>query len=429
MESNESWLEKRINAFGLTHLTVDGFRAFRSVSLSPGKLNVFVGVNGCGKTSLLRAMAFVLEDVTRRIGPRTMPGQRPAASDFRDGEHYCLIEADIYAVQEKREVYRAWAVTDRQVSLRRSAEAIQGTKKLASVYWYDLEHEQEMELPLLCFYPVERAVDEVPLRIRARESYSRRSGYDRAFTAQRNFRSFFQWFREQEDAENEGRIIKPSYRDRSLEAVRTAVERALPGYSNLRISRKPRLRMLIDKGEDTLSIQQLSDGERGIVTLVGDLAKRAALLNPRLPDPLQCSGCVLIDEVDLHLHPQWQRHLVEQLPVLFPNVQFMFTTHSPIICSSVSPQNLWILSGGNIENASVYGWAVEDVLRTVFEISDRPKAVSEQLALLDTALDSRDRLVAREQLTALRAILPANDREILRAELVLSFLEESDEND
>ena len=77
--------------------------------------------------------------------------------------------------------------------------------------------------------------------------------------------------------------------------------------------------------------------------MVGDLARRIAIANPALEDPLAGVGVVLIDEVDLHLHPGWQRHVVSALEETFPNCQFLVSTHSPQIVSHVAPERIWIL--------------------------------------------------------------------------------------
>lgn len=80
-----------------------------------------------------------------------------------------------------------------------------------------------------------------------------------------------------------------------------------------------------------LRIEQLNEGYKIVIAMVADLAARMAEANPQMSDPLQTSGIVLIDEVDLHLHPRWQRRILQDLTTVFPHVQFIVTTHSPII--------------------------------------------------------------------------------------------------
>ena len=102
--------------------------------------------------------------------------------------------------------------------------------------------------------------------------------------------------------------------------------------------------MLINKNGLDLPVNTLSDGEKCLFSLVGDLARRLALANPNLTDPLQGSGIVLIDEIDLHLHPAWQRKIVGQLKDTFPNCQFIITSHSPQVLGELPASDIFILN-------------------------------------------------------------------------------------
>ena len=114
--------------------------------------------------------------------------------------------------------------------------------------------------------------------------------------------------------------------------------------TNLRVVRKPRLEMKIDKDGMSLNVSQMSDGEKCTMALLGDLARRLALANPKRQNPLLGEGIVLIDEVELHMHPSWQRKVLRKLRETFPNIQFIITTHSPIVLSEVDENyNLFYL--------------------------------------------------------------------------------------
>src|SRR5262249_41436262 len=143
-----------------------------------------------------------------------------------------------------------------------------------------------------------------------------------------DFPLFFEWFRAREDLENETRIHDSEYRDHQLEAVRRAVHALVPELDNLRVQRSS-MRMLVDKGAQTFFVDQLPDGERCLLAMVGDLARRLAMANPYADDPLRGGGVALIDEIELHLYPGWQRRVIPALEQTFPNCQFILTTHSP----------------------------------------------------------------------------------------------------
>lgn len=85
------------------------------------------------------------------------------------------------------------------------------------------------------------------------------------------------------------------------------------------------------------------------MALLGDLARRIAIANPYRENPMEGEGIVLIDEIELHMHPSWQRRILGVLKQLFPNVQFIITTHSPQVLGSVD-NSYKIISLGD-ENA------------------------------------------------------------------------------
>ena len=196
-------------------------------------------------------------------------------------------------------------------------------------------------VPIIAYYSVNRSVVDVPLRIKKRHDSQVLSAYDDAFDKAADFRRFFEWFRECEDVENE-RIADtlmtggvPYLANNELAAVRTALGQFLPEFSDWRIRRTP-LRMEVKKGGASLCIDQLSDGEKCVIALVGDLARRLVVANPNLDNPLLGGGIVLVDEVELHLHPEWQKSILPRLLQSFPNVQFVVTTHSPIVLAQLN---------------------------------------------------------------------------------------------
>lgn len=142
--------------------------------------------------------------------------------------------------------------------------------------------------------------------------------------------------------ENEERRDNSAYRDRQLEAVRQAIASLLPGFSSLQVRQSP-LRMTISKDSEDLVITQLSDGEKCLMAMVGDIARRLAIANPNRDDPLQGSGIILIDEIELHLHPGWQQRVIPSLTKTFPNCQFIVTTHSPQVVSHVKSEGIYLL--------------------------------------------------------------------------------------
>jgi predicted ATP-binding protein involved in virulence len=258
---------------------------------------------------------------------------------------------------------------------------------------------------------------DVPIRIRSRHNFDQLAAYGGAFDTQRNFRTFFEWFRAREDLENERRVDRKSYRDPQLEAVRAAVEAFMEGCTELRVRRNP-LRMTLMKDRQELQVNQLSDGEKVVLSLVGDLARRLAIANPGLERPLEGQGCALVDEIDLHLHPSWQRQIVQKLPQVFPNLQFFLTTHSPIIAGATPADSLFVLEDGRVMNASVYGQDAGLILAEVFDTSPRPESVRSDLDALFLAIaEKRDD--AAGLLAGLEHKLSPSDPELVKARVLM----------
>ncbi len=212
-------------------------------------------------------------------------------------------------------------------------------------------------LPLIVYYPVQRSVPTIPLEIDHPIDFT---DYLAAFTgsldANINFQSFFVWYRQREDLEQEkireqldrGTLPKKLSIDPQLESVRQAIKN-FTTFTDLRVRRSP-LHMEIKKRGETLWVDHLSNGEKCLLSMAGDLARRLSILSRGTPNPLQGRGVVLIDEIDLHLHPAWQRNVIPKLVETFPNCQFIISTHSPQVISDINPENVFLLhqEEGNI---------------------------------------------------------------------------------
>ena len=189
-------------------------------------------------------------------------------------------------------------------------------------------------MPIFVNYGVNRIVSDVPVRA-SKEQFIKLDAFDKAMEDTIDFRNLFEWFRNQEDIENQAKVREDAkYEDRSLAAVKKAMLAMLEDFNDIHIDRKS-LVMKVEKDGDYLTINQLSDGEKCTIALFGDLARRMALANPARSNPLEGTGVVLIDELDLHMHTSWQRKVLSVLKTTFPNIQFIITTHSPQILGEV----------------------------------------------------------------------------------------------
>ena len=194
-----------------------------------------------------------------------------------------------------------------------------------------IEETDDKNMPIFANYGVNRIVLDVPVRA-PKEQFEKLDAFDKAIKSTIDFRNLFKWFRNQEDIENQAKVRNNNmgYEDRSLKVVKKAMLAMLDGFEDIHIERKS-LSMKVTKNGRNFKINQLSDGEKCTISLFGDLARRMALANPGRENPLEGTGVVMIDELELHMHTSWQRKVLGVLKETFPNIQFIITTHSPQI--------------------------------------------------------------------------------------------------
>ncbi|MBC8996081.1 AAA family ATPase [Pseudomonas sp. N40(2020)] len=424
----------------------------------PSNVTVFVGNNGAGKTTLLKSLATSLSWLVARIRTEKGNGSHIADEDIRNGASRALIllavvdetvATTIPPEIDPEEVLFNWGVARARQGRKSSVQStLTETTRLADHYRTLLTENDKASLPLIAYYPVERSVLEIPLKIRTKHTFDQLDGYDNSLNRGVDFRRFFEWFREREDSENETGIsdtalaeisekfgtdsdvwktlanLKASSRDRQLTAVRSAIAAFMPGFTNLRVQRKPRLHMAIDKDGVTLNVAQLSQGEKSMMALVGDIARRLAMMNQSLDNPLHGDGIVLIDEVDLHLHPRWQRSLIRQLSETFPNCQFVLTTHSPLVISDAKDVLVYVLNDGEIhEHNGLYGLDANQVLLEVMDTDIRNSDVQKRLNRLMECLQDGDLKKARKLFADLSSELPEGHIELAKAALLIRKLE------
>lgn len=412
------------------HLELIRFRGAKELPLNLDKrLNVFVGMNGAGKSSVLDAVAILLSWLANRIKSESASGRPIKESDIENESTSSILSLNLINQSQSFEWTLAKGRHGRRLregsSLRQSAELANALNKRIS------QSDRVGNLPLLAYYPVNRAVLDIPLRIRSKHRFDVLSAYDESLTSGANFRTFFEWFREREDLENENRryldqFIKPDgfqFPDRQLEAVRRALEQFMPDFDNLTVRRNP-LRMEVEKLGQKLTVNQLSDGEKCLMATVGDLARRFAIANPSRDNPLEGQGIVLIDEIDLHLHPKWQRMVVPRLLEVFPSCQFMISTHSPHVITHVQPDNLFLLhlSDGQLfcsRPTESYGKTVERVLEDLMGIeTTRPDEVKRSLKHIFDLIDRSDFEGARKSIEQLEDEI-GEDPELTKARVLI----------
>ncbi|WP_336916640.1 AAA family ATPase [Acinetobacter modestus] len=415
-----------------------------SVSLAPtqdypSNITVFIGNNGSGKTSLLKSVTTALTWFVARLKHDKSNGTPIPESVILNTANAAAVEINVndQNLQQQIQAY-TWRITKNRTARKAEFSTyLSELNQLTDYYKQWLGDDDQSSLPLIAFYPVERSVIDIPLKIREKHQFLQIDGYDNALNNAVDFRRFFEWFRDREDVENE--FIKDlilrikqdvndeelfkkvdqynsgKFKDVQLEVVRQAIYAFMPDFKNLQVSRKPRLAMIIDKNDKTLNVSQLSQGEKSLMALVGDIARRLAMMNPKLDNPLHGKGIILIDEIDMHLHPQWQRSIIQRLQTTFPNCQFILTTHSPLVISDTQNILVYDLDGQEVNALpSLYGQDANTVLLQYMDTSYRNPKVAEQISQAMDAIQNNDFELANQLIQTLKLELGESQLDVMR---------------
>jgi predicted ATP-binding protein involved in virulence len=439
-------------------LELKGFRGFDEIVLdfdtSPQRPTVFIGVNGVGKSSVLDSLVILLSWFIKRIEfdpdskkplqseteHRSLPESQFAYGyPFEDIKNNCDNASGKILIDYQSEEIQ-WTIstvfqlhnyvedTNTNHTINMSSEEVEELNILTKKIRDATRKNSYESLPIIIYYSVNRSSSQIPLISQDIVSTTAIDAYKNALDRKSiDSKEFFQWYRNTEDLENERIRDDANYKDKQLVAVRNAIHSLIPEFNNLRVRRSP-LRMTVNKtiGDkvEELSIDQLSDGEKCLLAMVGDIARRLAIANPSLDDPLQGEGIVLIDEIELHLYPQWQHKIIPRLTETFPNCQFIVTTHSPQVLSHVQPENIYILQstpdGIIVSNPeSSYGRDSNQILEDYMGTPERPQDIKDKILELFRLIDRNDFAGAKQLCQSIGSEIGFDEPELLRAGVVI----------
>jgi ABC-type multidrug transport system ATPase subunit len=413
-------------------------------------VTLIAGVNGVGKSTLLRALAVVLS----RAMPEFTPSRSTAiyfTDDDIHGDKSSLevsarLQIDGQTINAGVQRLRATEEQGDRFMLLRQAEATEETTDFveslrARTLTGDLEagmKETRAALvklktadnpPLAVYFTPKRQLPGQPRTLPEAKPFDPSIAFGRALHDREvELREFMHWFRTQEKlgAAGEPRRLKV------LDALRAVVSELMPEFTNLRIQEIPRLGFVVDKRGQPFYLHQLSDGERGLLALVFDLTRRLAIANPESDNPIaEGVALVLIDEIELHLHPKWQRDVLGRLRSVFQNCQFVVTTHSPLVLGEVEARCVRFLEyqDGKVivtTPTEAYGMDANRVLQELMGAPVRNKQMEAELRTLFELIDDEDFNQAREKIATLEKQLGEHEPELTRAQSLITFLEGSE---
>ena len=394
----------------------------------PG-FNLIAGVNGVGKTTVLDSLAVCFSAIVRYGNHLPRYGRLFETVDIRVGVGALQVECDFecagdqngYVLQKARDrnymdEATEWSRENKKPSIGilieefRRGDPTDGTggKPEGKV--------------LAVLFSTNRSVasDQSSRRVAARGGVFAAFA-DALSTRPLRLSEFADWMRAQQVLSTE----RPAAR-RMLAAFDKAVTRFLPDYRNLRPAEDDgKHSLLIDRGTTPLPVRHLSDGERGVLAMVLDLTRRLAQANPKMQDPAaEAEAVVLIDEIELHLHPGWQRRIVRNLTETFPRCQFIATTHSPQVIGEVEFDRIQIIADGEVYSPThSFGVDSSRVLEEIMDANPRSAEVERLLTKISQEVGKQRYENVRGLLAKLVDRLGENDPEVTRITTLLDFME------
>ena len=389
----------------LHELTVQNFRPFKNETFKfSERVTVIAGVNGRGKSAILDAVAIMLSHLMPQVSPAKFRPLKLQQEDIHLGE------------------------TDLQLALRASLGEIavefaigyhspnsQRALLLPGVRQAILAQNGNMTAPIAVYYTTDRSVYIRPTRLYHGMKPDQSAAYDYAlFNRLISFPEFMSRYRTWMDIVAIGDDYDGK-NQRAMAMIDHVIRKFLPGFDKLYVDDFP-VQLLVNKAGKRFEMRQLSAGERALLAMLIDLCRRLVLANPGLEDPLQGTGVVLIDEIELHLHVRWQREIIEKLRTTFPKIQFILTTHSPFIVQTLRDGELRLLADDldddSLQEPGEYSnRGLEEVATKVMGVED-PNVVPRYTRMLDAAREYYQLLETatpndEQQLNQLRARLDA----------------------
>ena len=434
----------------IKELYLKNFRCFEETKIDFNTdYTIFVGINGAGKSSILNAIQIMLypfilssrfdhrrglcyycnlkdERILKETDITTKTKQM--GSILNQELQYPMILKSIFQKSEDIEIPLEYTLNKSHITTSFETEPL-------IEYVRDLQNQvtkdEKTILPVIAYYTTKRQWEKTGQEnINEILFMPQMNGYTKALSAEPfNITKMRHWFSRMLLITRKKPVLE-------FEAVRNAIANCYKEIDDREELQEVKIdydaekedieiQMYFEDKTEILPLSYLSDGMKSILAIVSDIAYRMATLNPNLLDNVikETDGIVMIDEIDMHLHPSWQRKIVDSLTKTFPKVQFIFTTHSPTVLTNAPKENIKIISNGNVfdTNINTYGRDVNSILREIMYSKIRPSETQKILDDFSNAIVDSDLEKAEKTLERLKSILGENDSEVVNAQVTLDL--------
>ena len=430
----------------LKKISITNYRCFGKVDIDFDEhTTLIVGKNGTGKTAILDAVAVAVSTFLLGIdgGVSRSISKDDARYEFHDldgtvdPQHQfpvsiesigdCLDNHDVKWVRSLNSESGNTTIKEARQLTNISKDA---QKRI-------MTGDKSLILPLISYYGTGRlyAQKKEKKNIKSLTEFKRQVGYVDCMAAESNEKLMLNWFQIQtlkslQEQQRKGKVEKSLLLKTVEFAICKCFER-ISGSKNADIVFDLDTHRLVlnfvstDGSLQKFAMDEMSDGYKNTLSMIGDIAYRMAVLNPMLGDKVleETTGVVVIDEIDLHLHPQWQQTIISDLNTIFPKIQFIVSSHAPAVINSVAREQIRILDNGEIymPAAQTYGRDANSILREVMKVAERPTDIKQRMNLFYSYMDDNNYKEADNVLTEIEAIVGTTDPDIAAARTSLDL--------
>lgn len=430
----------------LNNIKISNYRCFKEAEIDFDEhTTLIVGKNGAGKTAILDAVAVAVSAFLLGIdsGVSRSISKDDARYEFHDldgtvdPQHQFPV--NIESTGDCLDNYNVKWV--RSLNSESGNTTVKEARELTNISKDTQKRimagDKSLILPLISYYGTGRlyAQKKEKKNIKSLTEFKRQVGYVDCMAAESNEKLMLNWFQIQtlkslQEQQRTG-IVEKSLLLKTVESAICKCFERISGTKNASIVFDLDTHRLVLNFESTdgslqkFAMDEMSDGYKNTLSMIGDIAYRMAVLNPMLGDKVleETSGVVVIDEIDLHLHPQWQQTIISDLNTIFPKIQFIVSSHAPAVINSVAKEQIRILDNGGIymPAAQTYGRDANSILREVMKVSERPTDIKQRMNLFYSYMDEDNYKEADKVLTEIEAIVGTTDPDIAAARTSLDL--------